>query len=137
MCLQSRGAVLGALSAASTTFSIPIELQESLKLSSRTANPYVKRSPELASYAEGLTNIRVPESLGVSEAASLFDVWMKDGAIPRGAYHIFGLQMVPPGLITPPTHTDSGDELFMSKYSEAGGNPRSFVWKGLLATMTL
>ncbi|KAJ3519295.1 hypothetical protein NMY22_g13274 [Coprinellus aureogranulatus] len=27
------------------------------------------------------------------------------------------------------------DELFMSKYVESDGNPRDFVWKGLLATM--
>ena len=73
---------------ANTTFSAPIELQESLKLSDGTVSPYIKRSPELTSYAEGLTNIPVPESLGVSEAASLFDVWMKDQAISRGAHHL-------------------------------------------------
>lgn len=28
------------------------------------------------------------------------------------------------------------DDLFMSKYSEASGNARAFVWKGLLATLT-
>lgn len=86
--MQARGAVLGALSIANTTFSTPIELQESLGLSGGTASPYIKRSPELASYAEGLTNIPVPESLGVSEAASLFDVWMKDKAISRGAHRL-------------------------------------------------
>jgi len=86
---QARGAVLGALSAANTTFSAPIELQDSLKLSDGTASPYVKRSPELISYAEGLTNIPVPESLGVLEAAALFDIWTKDKAISRGAHHLF------------------------------------------------
>lgn len=111
----ARGAILGALSAASTTFSAPVELRESLELSDGTATPYTKRSQVLASYAKGLTKVPVPESLAVPEAASLFDVWMKDKAIPR----------------------DSGDELFMAKYSEAGGNARDFVWKGLLATMTL
>ncbi|KAF9650118.1 hypothetical protein BDM02DRAFT_3155015 [Thelephora ganbajun] len=109
----ARGAVLGALSTANTTFSVPVELQESLKLNHGTTSPYIKRSQELISYAEGLTNVPVPETLGVPEAASLFDVWMKDKAISH----------------------DSGDELFMSKYSEAGGNPRDFVWKGLLVTM--
>jgi len=86
---QARGAVLGALSTANTTFSAPIELQESLKLSDGTASPYIKRSSELISYAEGLTNIPVPESLGVSEAAALFDIWTKDKAISCGARHLF------------------------------------------------
>lgn len=86
---QTRGAVLGALSTANTMFSAPIELQESLKLSDGTVSPYIKRSSELVSYAEGLTNIPVPESLGVSEAAALFDIWTKDKAISRGARHLF------------------------------------------------
>jgi len=112
----ARGAVVGALSAANTAFSAPIELLESLTLSDRDANPYVKRSSAIRSYTGGhLKKIRVPEHLKVSEAAALFEVWMKDKAISR----------------------ESGDELFMSKYSEAGGNPRDFVWKGLLATATL
>lgn len=84
--MQSRGAVLGALSMAKTTFSAPIELRESLKLGHGTGSPYIKRSPELLSYAEGLTNIRVPESFAVPEAASVFDVWMKDKAISRGLF---------------------------------------------------
>jgi len=111
----ARGAVVGALSASNTTFNTPIELQESLKLDNGTVGPYTKRSPVLMSYAEGLMKIPVPEALSEPEAASLFDVWMKDRAISR----------------------DSGDELFMSKYSEAGGNPRDFVWKGFLATIAL
>jgi small subunit ribosomal protein S29 len=82
--VQARGAVLGAVSAANTTFGSPIELLESLELSDGTASPYIKRSPVLASYAKGLTKIPVPESLGVPEAASLFDVWMKDKTISRG-----------------------------------------------------
>ena len=116
-----------------TTFGVPIELKESLKLGHGTASPYIKRSRELVSYAEGLTNIPVPESLAVPEAASVFDVWMKDKAISRGADYL----ALPRGLSPHPIHADSGDELFMSKYSEAGGNARDFVWKGLLATLTL
>ena len=82
--VQTRGAVLGALSAANTTFSAPIELRESLKMSDGSASPYTKRSAVLASYAEGLTKIPVPESLGMAEAASLFGVWMKDKAFSGG-----------------------------------------------------
>ena len=60
-----------------------------------------------------------------------------------GRFHVvritlFYVEMVSPELISlDPIRVESGDELFMSKYSEAGGNPRDFVWKGLLATMTL
>ena len=87
--IQARGAVLGALSSTNTTFSAPIELEESLRLNGGTAGPYVKRSRELVSYAEGLTNIPVPESLGVPEAAALFDIWTKDKAISRGKRRLF------------------------------------------------
>ena len=66
--------VHGKVRWANTTFSAPIELRESLKLSDGTASPYTKRSPVLASHAEGLTKILVPETLGVPEAASLFDI---------------------------------------------------------------
>lgn len=27
------------------------------------------------------------------------------------------------------------DELFLAKYTESGGNPREFIWKGLLGTL--
>jgi len=62
-----------------------------LKLSDGTASLYIKRSPEPVSYAEGSTNIPVPEFLGVSGTASLFDVRMKDKAISRGAHRLFCL----------------------------------------------
>ena len=122
---------------ANTTFSAPLELRESLKLGHGMAGPYTKRSPGLASYAEGLTNIPVWGSLSVPEAASVFDVWMKDKAISRSAYHPVLLGRCSTSLIPPSACTDSGDELFMSKYSEAGGNARDFVWKGILATTAL
>lgn len=88
---QARGAVIGALSAANTTFCTPIELRQSLKLGDGTANPYIKRSPVLVSYAEGLTKIPVPEALSEPEAASLFNVWMKDRAISRGTRCLFSI----------------------------------------------
>jgi len=110
----ARGAVLGAISTSHTTFQTPIELKESLSLSCGPISPYVERSPELVAYARGLTRISVPENLNVKEAASLFDVWMKDKAL-------FGT---------------ADDELFLTKYAEAGGNARNFVWKGLLSTLS-
>lgn len=89
---QARGAVVGALSASNTTFCAPVELQESLKLDNGTVGPYTKRSPVLMSYAGGLTKIPVPEALSEPEAASLFDVWMKDKAISRGTQCIFRMR---------------------------------------------
>lgn len=31
---------------------------------------------------------------------------------------------------------ESYDEMFMAKYTESGGNPREFVWKGLLSSLS-
>ncbi|KAJ6558985.1 mitochondrial ribosomal death-associated protein 3-domain-containing protein [Mycena sp. CBHHK59/15] len=57
--------------------------------------------------------IRVPERLSTEEALALFEVWMQDRALI----------------------TENLDEMFMTKYAESSGNPREFVWKGLLATL--
>ncbi|KAI0918027.1 hypothetical protein AcW1_007009 [Taiwanofungus camphoratus] len=121
-----RGAFLGAESTSHTAFLMPLELREALGLPlMRPAGPYAKRSPELTKYAEGLQNLPVPAQLNVNEAASLFEVWMDDKALHSGE-----------------TRRDDGelrsvpnDELFMTKYSEASGNARAFVWKGLLSTL--
>lgn len=29
----------------------------------------------------------------------------------------------------------ANDELFLSKYTESGGNPKAFVWQGILGTL--
>jgi len=111
----ARGAVLGAISLTNTSFTPQIELCEALGISySEPSGPYVKRSPELVEYVKGLQNLPVPAQMSVDEAASLFEVWMRDKGL----------------------HTDASDETFMSKYSEASGNPRQFVWKGLLSTLS-
>ncbi|KAJ6606930.1 mitochondrial ribosomal death-associated protein 3-domain-containing protein [Mycena sp. CBHHK59/15] len=57
--------------------------------------------------------IRVPDRLSTEEALALFEVWMQDRALI----------------------TENLDEMFMTKYAESSGNPREFVWKGLLATL--
>ncbi|KAL6300287.1 mitochondrial ribosomal death-associated protein 3-domain-containing protein [Sparassis latifolia] len=102
----TRGAFLGAVSTANTRFKMPIELSEALGLPlPRPAGPYYHRSSELEHYAGGLRNFPVPEQLNVGEAASLFEVWMADKALHSG------------------------------EFCEASGNPRSFVWNGLMATM--
>ncbi|KAI0793800.1 mitochondrial ribosomal death-associated protein 3-domain-containing protein [Fomes fomentarius] len=111
-----RGAFLGALSTQNTTFSAPLELVEALGLQPTVpSNPYVPRSPELVQYAKGLRNFPVPEQLTVEEAASIFDVWQSTNAL----------------------HINRGDEMFLSKYTEAGGNAREFVQRGLLQTVAM
>jgi len=110
----AKGAFVGAISHANTEYQTPLELQEALDLSLGPNSPYIKRSPELVSYAAGLTKIQVPDQLNLKEAASLFEVWMKDKALVGSR----------------------SDETFMTKYTEAAGNPRAFVWKGLLASLS-
>lgn len=111
----ARGAVLGAVSLANTNFAPQLELCEGLGIQyGEPSGPYVKRSAELIEYAKGLQNLPVPAQMSVEEAATLYEVWTKDKAL----------------------HTDESDETFLSKYSEASGNPREFVWKGLLSTLS-
>jgi len=110
----NRGAVLGAISTSHTSFPTPVELEESLKLSNTPQSPYIQRLPALVSYAAGLSKVAVPDQLNVGEAASLFDVWVRENAL------------IAPG----------NDEVFLAKYTEASGNARDFVWKGLLSTLS-
>lgn len=57
--------------------------------------------------------MEVPQRLSVNEAAGMFEVWIKDRAL----------------------HSTANDELFLAKYTEASGNARDFVWRGLLGTL--
>ena len=57
--------------------------------------------------------MKVPEKLNVNEAASLFGIWNKNKSF----------------------HTSGSDEFFLAKYTESGGNPWDFIWKGLLSTL--
>ncbi|KAI0080230.1 hypothetical protein K474DRAFT_1658226 [Panus rudis PR-1116 ss-1] len=110
-----RGAVLGAISEGRKHFPLEVELREALGIPhDRPTGPYVKRTQEMVEYSQGLQNLAVPEKLSVEEAASIFELWNADKAL----------------------HSAPDDELFMTKYSEASGNARAFVWKGLLATLS-
>jgi len=110
----ARGAVLGALSTADTTFRTSVPLIEALKITSdRPVSAYEKRSADLALYSKGLRSIPVPERLEVNEAASLFEVWNENKAL----------------------HTVPTDHFFLSAYSQTSGNPREFVLRGLLSTL--
>jgi small subunit ribosomal protein S29 len=66
-------------------FPVPLELREVLKLGdARPMNARVQRSQALLDYARGLKNVPVPAQLSVHEAASLFEIWMKDKALYGG-----------------------------------------------------
>ncbi|THG98281.1 hypothetical protein EW026_g3884 [Hermanssonia centrifuga] len=111
-----RGAVLGALSTTHTIFQLPLELREALGIPyDRPSGPYVRRKPEMVEYAKGLKNIPVPAQMQVDEAASLYEVW--------GQSHWL--------------RTAPNDEGFLATYTQASGNPREFVWKGLLQSCAL
>ncbi|KAI0796114.1 mitochondrial ribosomal death-associated protein 3-domain-containing protein [Abortiporus biennis] len=110
-----RGAVFGALSGSTHVFRLTVELGNELaKVSEKTTDPYVRQVPELVEYAKGLQNLPVPQ-LSLNEAASIFEIWAKDRAL----------------------YSSANDELFMAKYTEAQGNARDFVWKGLLSTLSI
>lgn len=108
-----RGAFVGTPTMSDTQFPLPNELRQALQVDSRPLNAYTKLSPEVLEYTEGLQTVPVPEKLTVAEAAAMFEVWGRDSAL----------------------HSRPNDELFLSKYSEASGNARSFVHGGLLASL--
>ena len=80
--------VLGALSTPPTRdFNLTVELRDALKLqSSLRLSPYVKAAPEIKEFTKGLKTMKVPEQLSINEAASLFEVYMKKGALHTGEY---------------------------------------------------
>ncbi|VDC06087.1 unnamed protein product [Peniophora sp. CBMAI 1063] len=110
----ARGAVLGAISNTNRAYSLSPALRQALNIQPELgAPPFSKVAPELIAYTRGIKTIEVPSRLQIKEAASVFEIWMKNSSL----------------------HTPANDELFMSKYAETSGNARDFVWKGLLATL--
>ncbi|KAL0570223.1 hypothetical protein V5O48_011745 [Marasmius crinis-equi] len=125
------GAVLGAVTAVEPEYRISVELRDALKLgpdmwdlcaSSRSngegiwsgvGGPLEKRNKIFQEYANGLKALSLPRGFTLPEAAAAFEVWMKDGGI----------------------FAHATDELFLSKYTESAGNPRDFIWKGLLSSL--
>ncbi|KAH6887175.1 mitochondrial carrier protein [Coprinopsis sp. MPI-PUGE-AT-0042] len=116
-----KGAIMTSLNASDTQYNIPLELRDTLELGyAHPVSPYEKRSSELMYYlggdaakAKGMQKIAVPDKFTVEEAGALFEMWKNDMALSSRAY----------------------DEMFLAKYVEADGNPRDFVWKGLLSTL--
>ncbi|KAJ3826199.1 mitochondrial ribosomal death-associated protein 3-domain-containing protein [Lentinula raphanica] len=109
-----KGAILGAVTAADPTFPVTNELMDELGLPGlHPRSPYSKRSKILLEYARGLKNLPVPTEFSPREAASVFETWMRDNALTAPA----------------------NDELFLAKYTESAGNPKAFVWQGILGTL--
>ncbi|KAI0306051.1 mitochondrial ribosomal death-associated protein 3-domain-containing protein [Multifurca ochricompacta] len=110
----ARGAVVGALSLSDKTYGLSQELRHALGLQPwLQPSSYLKVAPEITAFTKGIQILKVPEKLNVNEAASLFEVWNKNKSF----------------------HTPGSDEVFLAKYTESAGNPRDFVWKGLLSTL--
>ncbi|KAG8826206.1 37S ribosomal protein S23 mitochondrial [Serendipita sp. 400] len=110
------GAFLGAISLYHTSYLPTTELYEALDLDlthGRRPDSYTKRSEAFQHYAKGLQPFRVPDRMDIREAAALLDTLIKERVL----------------------HTVPSDQLFLSKYCEADGNPKEFVWRGLLSTL--
>ncbi|KAH9479917.1 37S ribosomal protein S23, mitochondrial [Psilocybe cubensis] len=116
----ARGAVFGALSLSQSNYPLPLELRDALQLQELDAypvSPYLKRSKDMLAYTEGLRKLEVPAKLSMQEALAVFEIWKKRMAIGKD--------------------NSFYDEIFLSKYTESGGNARDFIWKGLLSTTDL
>ncbi|GAB1518251.1 hypothetical protein RhiTH_001310 [Rhizoctonia solani] len=112
--ILAKGAVVGALSSTDARFLAPLPLKEGLGIiEPGSVSPYEHRNKDVAFYASGVQGLSVPYKMQLSEAASMFDIWVKNNVL----------------------HTPAKDSLFLSKYVEASGNPRELVKTGLLTTL--
>ncbi|CAG7847120.1 SubName: Full=Uncharacterized protein {ECO:0000313/EMBL:CCA69094.1} [Serendipita indica DSM 11827] len=110
------GALLSALSMSNTSWLPKTEIYEALNLDlthGKRPDAWDKRSEAYQHYAAGLKAFRMPERLEIKEAAGILDVMKNDRALL----------------------SDPSDQLFLSKYCESNGNPKEFVWRGLMATL--
>ncbi|CAE6506017.1 unnamed protein product [Rhizoctonia solani] len=91
----ARGAVVGALSSTDPRFLAPLPLKEALGMvQSGSVSPYDRRNKDVTFYASGIKSLPVPSKMQLGEAASMFDVWVKNNAL----------------------HTPAKDSLFLSKW---------------------
>ncbi|PPR04706.1 hypothetical protein CVT24_011828 [Panaeolus cyanescens] len=121
-----RGAFLSAVSTSAVQYPMPVELVDAIRTSLPAESPdvvrqktiaevtaaYAPRDKALVRYAEGLKALSMPEKFTLEEAASAYEVWKGQGTV-RGNHY---------------------DEVFLAKYTESAGNPKDFIWKGLLAS---
>jgi small subunit ribosomal protein S29 len=119
------------LSLSDKTYGLSEELRHALGLQPwLQPSPYLKVAPEIKSFTKGIQILKVPEKMNVNEAASLFEVWNKN----KSFHTRESTQILSSGLGVD-CSAAANDELFLAKYTESGGHPRDFVWKGLLSTL--
>lgn len=81
LIVKKLGAFVGAPTMSDTQFPVPNELRKTLQVDPRPLNAYTKLVPEFLEYSNGLQSVPVPEKLTVTEAAAMFEIWGKDGAL--------------------------------------------------------
>ncbi|KAF9045743.1 hypothetical protein BDZ89DRAFT_942526 [Hymenopellis radicata] len=109
-----RGAVFGALTTTNSQFPISNDVYLALDLDAeRWASPYDKHHKPMQEYLKGILPLHIPTGMTPTEAAGLFEIWMGRNAL----------------------FADGNDALFLSKYTDSNGNPRNFVWNGLLRSL--
>ncbi|KAF8738924.1 DNA-(apurinic or apyrimidinic site) lyase, partial [Rhizoctonia solani] len=95
--ILAKGAVVGALSSTDARFLAPLPLKEALGVvEPGSVSPYEHRNKDVAFYASGVQGLSVPYKMQLSEAASMFDIWVKNNVL----------------------HTPAKDSLFLSKWYE-------------------
>lgn len=79
---QAKGAVLGAISTTDPRFRVPLPLKEALGIiEPGNVSPYEQRHKDIAFYASGVKGLRVPSKMHISEATSMFDLWVQSNAL--------------------------------------------------------
>ena len=80
---------MGAITASDPLFSIPSEFLDALGLPDhRPTGSKSKTSHIIKGYTDGLRPFIVPSELSISEAAALFEVWMKDKALNSCTFRV-------------------------------------------------
>ncbi|KAH8834782.1 mitochondrial ribosomal death-associated protein 3-domain-containing protein [Flagelloscypha sp. PMI_526] len=77
------------------------------------AGMYEPRSKELVAALQGLTHVPLPERLTINEAKNLYDVWLGTKGV-IGSHH---------------------DERFHAHFTASEGNPKEFIWNGILRSL--
>ncbi|KIY69448.1 hypothetical protein CYLTODRAFT_349530 [Cylindrobasidium torrendii FP15055 ss-10] len=110
----ARGAVFGALRSTNTQFPVSNDMYMGLGLDEfeegRAWSPYQKQRKSVREYLDGMVPLHVPEGLTATEATGLFELWRQSRAMAA----------------------EAGDSTFMAAYTQSGGNPREFVWNGIM-----
>ncbi|KAL1745537.1 mitochondrial ribosomal death-associated protein 3-domain-containing protein [Schizophyllum fasciatum] len=153
-----RGAFIGAVTNSDPLFPVPLELLDAFDLErSSPASPYDRRRPEVMEYMDGIMQLRVPDRLDIAEAMALYELWAgaanvgtpaskttdKKGRGTEGGRGKKGAETaLEPGSDAPRFQMRGGvalegptDEGFLARFAESGGNPRAFVWQGVLGSL--